>query len=356
MKQSKILMLILLALSVIIFSGCQFSGDQAPSYKGKTIAPLQADYPHWNFNNWETYKKLVKLNTFIEENKDKGYLAVFDWDGTLYNENIPVKEMNDEKFAGQPAWYIWSAYNAGKFSFSVFPMFKTKDGDFVNNVVNEDKYLEGRTNIHPDGYSKFTRTSIFTAGMTPENMAEAVMEFLKVYQPEKYAFMPMLDVLQKMVNSGFKVWIITGSNQYFVAVMLGYIEQNMYYGKDKKYDFNICKVPFESETGHIAGNGLKMMDNNEFSVVYDNRYVTNPDGKLYIVDEYGKEVVVKNLEKKEKTEAKFVAGNSGGDFYDTRYVVDKPGTLAIAVEARGDLTELVSDYPEKIIPLNSDEI
>ncbi len=192
--------------------------------------------------------------------------------------------------------------------------------------------------------------------MTPVNMSEAVMEFLKVYQPEKYAFMPMLDVLQKMVNSGYKVWIITGSNQYFVAAMLGYIEKNMNYTKNEKYDFNICKVPFDPETGHIAGNGLKMLEDDKFSVVYDNRYVTNPEGKLYIVDEYGKEIVIKNLEKREKTEAKFVAGNSGGDFYDTRYVVEKPGTIAIAVEPRGDLKDVVDNYPDKIITLNSEEI
>ncbi len=28
-----------------------------------------------------------------------------------------------------------------KFSFSIYPMFKTQDGDFLKNVVNEDKYL-----------------------------------------------------------------------------------------------------------------------------------------------------------------------------------------------------------------------
>jgi len=347
---------IIISFALVIFIGGCVTSDVPPSIDGKIIAPVQADYPHWDFNNWDTYKKLVKVNTFIEINKDQGYIAVFDWDGTLYNENIAVKEMNEEKFAGQPAWYIWSAYNVKNFSFPVFPMFKTKDGEFLNNVINEDNYLEGRTNIKADQYSKFTTTSIFTAGMTQENMSEAVKGYLEVYRPEKYAFLPMLDIMQKMVDSGFDVWIVTGSNQYFVAEIVNYIESNIKYTEEKNYKFNLCTVPYNATTGHIAGNGLKLLKNNTFSVVYDNRYVANSEKKLYIVDDYGKEVVVKNLEKKAGKKIIFAAGNSGGDYYDISYVIGKSDGIAIAVEPRGTLEELAKDYPNKIVSLDSKEI
>ena len=354
-KINKSFIMLAVLSTVFLFGACQ-SIEQSPSYEGKTIAPIQADYPHWDFNKWDTYKKLVKINTFIEVNKDKGKIAVFDWDGTLYNENISVKEMNGEKYAGQPAYYIWAANNTKKFSFPIFPMYITKDGDFLNNVISFDKYLEGRTNIHPDQYSKFIQTSMFTSGMSTKNMSVSVAEYLNVYSPKKYAFLPMLDIVQKMVNSGYKVWIITGSNQYFVAVMFDYIEKNINYTEDKKYGFNICEVPYNAETGHIAGNGLKLLKNDIFSVVYDDRYVKNSEDKLYIVDDEGKVIAGKNIEKNENSEIVFVAGNSGGDYYIMKHVSEQSGTLAIAVEPRGKLPEVIKQYPDKIVSLDSSEI
>lgn len=252
-------------------------------------APTKSDYPHWNFDNKETYLKLERINNFIENNKGKHVLAVFDWDGTLYNEHIPVKEMDNNEYAGQPAFYIWGANNPNDFKFKIFPMYWTKDGDFKANVIQEDKYLEGHTNINADGYSKFIQTSMFTAGMTQKELEIAVNKFLDQYKPEKYAFLPMLDVLQKMENEGFDVWIITGSNQHFVGTMLRYIQKNLDYKPGEKYNFSKILSPTEKSEMHIAGNGLKLMENNRFSVVYDSRYTQNPENKLYIVDKEGKE-------------------------------------------------------------------
>ncbi len=348
-----ILSYLFIAVIAVTLSGC---GTTQSLQKTTISSPLKSSYPHWNFNNKKTYAKLLKINTFIEKNKNKNKIAIFDWDGTLYNENIPVKELNNAKYAGQPAWYMWMAMNKAKFNFSVFPMFITKDGHFLRNVLTFNRYLENRTNISSHGFSKFTSTSLFTAGMTPQNVTDGVMSFLKEYKPEKYAFLPMLDVMQKMVNSGYNVWIITGSNQYFVASQIKYIENNINYTKNKKYNFKISTAPYNPETGHIAGNGLKLMKNGKFSVVYDNRYVENPKGKLYIVDEKGKTVVAKNIEKWSKSKIVFAAGNSGGDYYDIKYVLQKPDTLAIAVEPRGELPELVKEYPGKVVQLNSDEI
>lgn len=353
-KQKKVFYFLWIITTVFSLVSCSYLCQQDQTIN--IIPPQKTDYPHWNFDNKSTYNKLVKINTFIEKNKNKGYIATFDWDGTLYNENIPVKELNNAKYAGQPAWYMWMAFNKSKFSFPVFPMFNTKDGEFKSNVITHNQYLEGHTNIEIEGYSKFISTAIFTAYMTPENVTEGIMEFLKEYKPEKYAFLPMLDVLQKFVNSGYNVWIITGSNQYFVASEIKYIEDNINYTKNNKYNFRISTAPYNTKIGHIAGNGLKLLKNNKFSVVYDDRYVKNPDEKLYIVDGSGKLIAVKNLEKTERSKVVFAAGNSGGDYYIILYVAEQPDTLSIAVEPRGSLPKLVKKYSDKIVQLNSDEI
>ena len=349
-------MFILVLTVVFSITSCCLISNTTQIAVNNTIEPLQSDYPHWNFENKSTYAKLKKINTFIETNKNQNYLAIFDWDGTLYNENISVKELNNEKYAGQPAWYMWMAMNTDRFKFPVFPLFSTKDGDFKENIINYVKYLEHRTNIIPDSYSKFISTSLLISGMTPEHVAEGVSEFLKEYKPEQYAFLPMLDILQKMIDSGYNVWIITGSNPYFVSSQIKYIEENINYTDSKKYNFNLSTSPYNSKKGHIAGNGLKLLKNGNFSIVYDNRYVKNPENELYIVDEQGKLTVVKNLEEKYHTKVIFAAGNSGGDYYDIQYVVQKPDSLSIAVEPRGKLTDLVKKYPKKIVTLNSKEI
>lgn len=322
------------------------------SFGASDLEALKESYPHWDLSDKAQYAKIVKIDDFIQKNQGKGYLALFDWDGTVYDENIPVAEDNGVKYAGQPAWYMYMAYHQNDFTFPVFPMFDTKDGEFVKNVVNYDKFLENKMDLHSEGYDKFSRITLFTSGMTPEEVSKGVEAYLKVYQPEKNAFLPMLDIVQKMSDSGFNVWFITGSSQYFVAAIIGYIEKNINYTADKKYAFNICTVPYNPETGHIAGNAVKLLKNGTFSVVYDDSYVQNKEGKLYIVDEYGKVVVIKNLEAKFKTKAVFVAGNSGGDFYDVGYVAEQPDTLCIAVDARGKLVDQVKKYGDKIIEVN----
>lgn len=319
------------------------------AFSASDIEELKFSYPHWNLEDKTQYEKVIKIDDFIKKYKDKGCIAVFDWDGTVYDENIPVVEENGTKYAGQPAWFIWMAYHQKDFSFPVFPMFDTKDGKFVKNIISYDRYLENKTELHSEGYDKFSRITLFTSGMTPEQVSKGVEAYLKDYQPEKNAFLPMLDIVQKMSDSGFNVWFVTGSSQYFVAAIIGYIEKNINYTADRKYSFNICTVPYNSETGHIAGNSVKLLKNNTFSVVYDDSYVHNKEGKLYIVDEYGKEIVIKNLEEKFNTKAVFVAGNSGGDFYDVGYVAEQPGTLCIAVDARGKLTDQLKKYGDKII-------
>lgn len=322
-------------------------------------APSKTDYPHWNFDDAESYQKLERIHTFIQKNKGKDTLAVFDWDGTLYDEHIPVKELDNNQYAGQPAFYIWAANHPALLDFKVFPMFWTQDDAFKENVLLRDKYLEGRLNAKPDPYSIFIQTTLFTAGMSPEELSAAINQYLLAYPPEQHAFLPMLDVVQMMLNENIDTWIVTGSNQYFVGPVLEYIQKNIDYRADEKYDFSKILASTQHSPMHIAGNGMKLMKNNRFSVVYDDRYTQNSENKLYIVDHEGKEIVVKNLEKWEHATARFVAGNSDGDFNDTRFVINKDAdTFAISVNPAPEskLRAFAKAHPEQVVILDADEI
>jgi phosphoserine phosphatase len=322
-------------------------------------APCKSDYPHWDFENKTTYQKLVKLNNFIENNKNKKLLAIFDWDGTLYNENIPVKEMNGTQYAGQPAYYIWAAANNNLFDFKLFPLFWTNDGLFNKNVITKNNFLEGHSNRNADEYSKFTQTPLFTAGMSRRELEKTVYSYIKDYPPKKYAFLPMLDVLQKMTDEGFNVWIVTGSNQYFVGCILKYIQNNIEYRPGEKYNFSKILEPTEKSEMHIAGNSMKLMTNNRFSAVYDNRYTQNTDNKLYIVDKKGKEIAVKNIEKWENTRAIFVAGNSDGDLWNSKFILNRnTGAFGIGVNPleNSKLMNFYNKHKQQTIILNSDEL
>ncbi|MCP4177485.1 MAG: hypothetical protein GY756_06945 [bacterium] len=203
-------------------------------------------------------------------------------------------------------------------------MFNTKDGKFIQNIFQRDKYLEGRTNVKADMYSKFIQTAIFTAGMTPGELDTSVYKFLLSYPPEKYAFLPMLDVVQKMENTGYNVWIVTGSNQYFVGAMLKYIQKHLDYTEGVKYDFSKILSPVKNTKipMHIAGNGLKLLKNGTFSLAYDDVFTKNKKGDLFIVDHLGKVAAVENIQRWEGDTALFIGGNSDGDFNDTKYIIN----------------------------------
>jgi len=343
--------LVLLLFPLITLFTLQLSGAKSE--------PLHTDYPHWNFENSKTYSKLERINSFIEQNRNKEFLAIFDWDGTIYNEHIPVKELNDARYSGQAAYHIWTAINSDAFPFKPFPMFWTKDGKFAENVIEKNNFLEGHANVTANGYSKFTQIPLFTSGMTPQEFEITIDEYLKQYRPDQYAFLPMLDVLQKMLDEGVNVWIITGSNHYFVGYVLKYIQENIKYSGDKYYNFQSILSPTEKSVMHIAGNGMKLMHNKRFSAVYDNTFTQNPEKKLYIVDREGKEIVVKNLEKWSKAKTLFVAGNSDGDLWDSEYILERSTKgFGIAVNpTQGSKLRNFSKHHEKqIVLLNAKDL
>jgi hypothetical protein len=307
---------------------------------------LQQEYPHWNLQNKHQYEIILKLNKFIKQNKNRGYGAVFDWDGTLFCEKIPYK-INGKKNTsyGEIAWVVWEIHHLGRPGYKhVLPMFHTKDGQWKNNALHHLKFIAGKTNVPSSEYLLISQFSAMQANMTPQELNFTVTDFLHQYQPKDYAFLPMLDVMQRLIDTGFNVWIVSGSNAYYLLNLIKNIEQNIEYQPNKNYHFAAI---------NIIGNQSKLMPNGKFSVVYDDTFVKNKQHKLYIVDGYGKLLAIKNyINTRIKKPVIFYAGNSSGDFYGMRYVLQQPKTIAIAVNPIGTLNILLKKYPQKILVVN----
>lgn len=317
--------------------------------------PSKENYPHWNLSDQTTYQKLTKIDQFIEKNKDQGLVAIFDWDGTLYNEEIPLKHYEvGEKRIGQPAWRIWAAYHLNDPKYpNLYPMYRTEDGNSRQHIAIKDDYFEGKTNFQTDDFGTINSIMSFEAGMTREEMDHAVRGYLKDYPAKNNAFFPILDLMQHMVDTGFNVWIVTGSNPYYVSSVLHNIEQNIDYRRNQKYHFGLSSIPYNINTGHIVGNAAMLSKSGRFTLVYNNRFVKDSgDNKIYVVDGIGKYIAIKTyIEKYTKKPAVFYAGNSGGDFDAINYILGKKTSdvMSVAVNPRGTLNDLVAKYPEKIV-------
>lgn len=334
-------------------------------------------YPHWNCNNPEQLKQLTVLNQFIEQNAHKGLVAAFDWDGTLYSEKIPVKGpyLSGQTFSGQAAWLLWSAEHLKKHP-NWFPLWRTNDVDGVVNLVNQDVYTEDKTNAVLGDYSKFAQIAQYPAGMTPRELSNSVRGFLNDYPVQKYAFLRMFDLVQHMHDEGFKIWIITGSNPYFVANIIEKIEKTVPYKTNAGYNFGILSSSSNAniEPGHIAGNATKLNKQGRFTLVYNDQFVKQPGvSKMhlarYVVDEAGKALAIQNyIEPYEKAPVVFYAGNSGGDYQAALYVLHHHlfkengpkkifnyQSLVLAVdpqqESIGTLQDVVSAYPRHTLLL-----
>jgi phosphoserine phosphatase len=216
--------------------------------------------------------------------------------------------------------------------------------------VRRDDYLEGKTNVALSDYSKFSQIATFEVGMTPQEMHEGVQDYLSEYPTEDYAYLKMLDILQQLVDNGFELWIITGSNPYFIASLLNDIDETLGY---ELLAASCVPDDPDLEQCQIAGNAAKQSPDGRFTIVYDDRFVrlsgrNNPFFlERNIVDGEGKEIAIRNyIEEKRDKPVVFYAGNSGGDYEAIEYVLDQEelDTLAVAVNPKGTLTDLVVKY------------
>jgi hypothetical protein len=312
----------------------------------QTVAGSSAElYPHWNPSD----PAIPALEKFIGRYKDQGLVAVFDWDGTLYSERIKVREGDQTVIkAGQPAWHIWGADHLREDP-TLFPMFRTyeKPEEWKRNIYRFDDYIEGLTNVQVSGYSKFSQIAMFEAGMTPHSMTKALEKFFVEYDPCKFAIYPAFDVAQRLVDSGFHLWVVTGTNPYYVAALLRVFEGRCRIAPGKPYRLHLAGRIYNPEKDRIVGNASELSKEGKFTISYDDRFVRGSDDrKLYAIEGEGKEVAIRNwIEPREGKEVVFAAGNSGNDSYMVRYVTGKSGkdVFVLGVNPRGELEKMLTE-------------
>jgi hypothetical protein len=293
---------------------------------------LKKAYPHWPVDD-ESLKQLRTIEEFVRSQAGKGKAAVFDWDGTLYSERIRIKDpprglRHPEKLrAGQPAWHIWAASRIlEKDDRNLLPSFRTAESqeERARNILRRDDYLEAMFDNEPDDVSKFLQIATFEAGMTPVALHTYLERYFKTYDPCSLAILPMLDVLQRFAAGGFSVWIVSGSNPYFIAAQVEHLERKC----KRPYDFRLGKTPYDPAASHIIGNGAERSDDGSFSQSFDDRALRVSDPELdtgvFVIANKGKEVAIRQwIEGRHGQQVVFVAGNSDGDDAMAKYVLDK---------------------------------
>lgn len=332
-----------------------------------------SNYPHWS--NCAANPQLIKIDNYIAAHAPSAgqpaTIAAFDWDGTLYNEQLPsnVPSLQGKTFAGQPTWMIYAATQF-KDHPSWFPTFRTDDTDGGTTAfINANLYTEGDSTTYtltnynqtktpeatPMGvYNKFVQTAAYTTGMEPKDITDSTNAYLTQYPTEKYAYLPMLDIVQHMHDLGYQTWIVTGSIPYFVAAVINNIQNNPninYNGKP----YNLGILPSggydPNNPGHIIGNEQKVVSyadgEQRFSQAYEDKFLqpVSPDNR-FAIDHEGKAIAIQNYLEKTATGGPglpviFYAGNSGGDYNAASYVLNTaasgqaPG-FVVAVQSQNE--------------------
>jgi len=329
MKLHKILLLSFMAFICVSYSQLGFALQDCKYYQ-------QRFYKHWNCDVPEQKALIMQLETLVNNHPEKGIVA-FDWDGTLYDEHIqnPAPILPTDKMrGGQSLWHIWGALNLNKYPF-VFPLFASSCSkeEEKADIIKQDAYLEGKlfqlldsnpTPLLPKAYDKFTQIAKFEAGMTLKQMQVGMNGFLTSYPPKKYAFKKMFDIVQRFQDGGFVVWIVSGSNPYYMSNTM--VSKN---GINKTMNYHLyphCDPAHRlTDSCYIAGNGARVNALwNIFTTVYDDRFVRSQlaTGQVSIIDGYGKQLVLQDLLRRfPGMRVLLYAGNSDGDSCAMQYTL-----------------------------------
>lgn len=313
----------------------------------------QQSYPHWNLKNPENRATLEKIDRLIEENKGKSAVAVFDWDGTVYDERIQSKETFGAGHikSSQAVWHVWAAHHATHPNYEnleLFPHYRDCDRDCVlKGLILKDDYLEGLTpNQKPiDNYSKFSQIAVMEAGMTPDKFTQGVHAYEQTYPVSRFAFLPMFDVIQQMINHGFKVWFVSGSNPYFIAALLKKIET-----MDSRYNFSSITEPSiwsdNSSSNRIIGNHAKLYQG-KFTRIYEDQYIERQANEpLHAIVGEGKAIAIQRfIAKRDTGPLVFAAGNSSGDIEMMTEVSKTPKNLLLAINPEHKLAQFIQHQP-----------
>ncbi|WP_119344809.1 HAD family hydrolase [Facilibium subflavum] len=325
-----------------------------------SIAQCKTSFPHWNCQSPVVLKKLDKLVQHLKPYAGKGEIAAFDWDGTAYSESIKLKSgaLKNHSFAGQPGWFIYMAEHKGKNN-KLLPAFVSFSG-----AINQVLFQEGRTNAAPSNYGKFSGAAALLAGMRISEINHSIKNYLKAYPVEHYVFYKTLDVMQYVHNHGFKLWIITGSNPYFVSQLIHQIESKLYYKPNIHYKFDIQPPKSNAMLGNIVGNDSLLNKNGEFTQQYNAVFTKNPKDNAinpmkYPVDKEGKARAIQYyIEPYTHKKVVFYAGNSDGDYEAIHYVFNKNNGFIMFVRAQKEriskkMASLLNTMPDHCIEQHS---
>lgn len=318
-----------------------------------------------------------KIRQFLQSQNPTNSLVAFDWDGTLYNEKIPTTTPLHHPviLGGQAGWIMWSAnriFHCSQpacSSRSWFPSFEQYDSDgkidykkWAMSLAERDLFLEGRYSeiqktlpqnitsqpITFSVYDKYMQAAGMASGMSLYTLSQSVQAYLKGSHQQ---FTSILNVVRAAERRHFKVWIITGSNPYYVANVIYHIDEKL---PAKKRVLRSCfklmqKVLHNKATQlrpaafftqcPIAGNASTWSGGSgPFSNQYDDRNVTNGTqfkhdcAKLspnnickMAVDGLGKEYALQHIEHSEGKSIVLYAGNSDGDVYIMQHVLHHGG-------------------------------
>lgn len=333
-------------------------------------------YPHWS--DCKSNQALKQIEVFIQRYKglEKRYAVAFDWDGTLYDERIPVVSGKQTQYrSGQSVWHQWAAQQllrADKRNDFLFPSFRQIDRagkvDYVawSHAIREyDDFLEGSfkteandnenqldfVKVPADAYDKFMQIVTFEAGMTPLEMMHGVHRYLANYPSKRYAIYKTLDVMARLQQAGFQVLVITGSNPYFIAQVLT-DKQNGIASLGYKPLFPSCQRFMwhmnqnKRSTANdffaacpILGNAAVWRGGaTRFARQYDDRNFVEVNQPIrLIVDGYGKFIAAKHWVTNSHRPIVLYAGNSDGDMSLMRRVLNNifkvpHGTFGVFVQ------------------------
>lgn len=222
-KKSKIRMIILLLIIVVLLSLCVVfiilyikEKDKKSDGSNKEEKDNYTPLPSWN--DCDAKQKLIQ---FIEKiNNQENYvpkedrIAVFDLDGTLFQETDPT--YNDWKL------YYWRVYNDSNYS-------PTDEQKLLADAI----YNSSKDNEMPDDLNikiAETYTQLFY-NMTIEDYQQYIKDFddkpADGYENLKRGdafYKPMLELIEYIQKNDFNVYISSGTDRYQVrAVVKGHI-------------------------------------------------------------------------------------------------------------------------------------
>ena len=270
-------------------------------------------YYHYDFNYWNKNSNILqKLKDYVKEittKKNKNYvpkkdrIAVFDMDGTLIGEKAPT-------------YVVWTMYRD-----TINENETLKNDPVSREIVRQvEEYIKGGTSDESLEIDEIKDEARIFQYWTVENYMSYIRNYLnrdaygfKNLKFKDMYFKPMIEVINFLQKNSFKVFIVSGSERFFVREIISHF---------------LDDFPMEQVIGtdfYLVG---KEEDITEFD--YDNLYHydylnshTDYLIKSNMVTEYAVKFTKVRLVSKQIGRKPILSfGNSSGDAPMHNYVID----------------------------------